>query len=430
MLRPAYLSPLRKQLVSLLWLMCSLVLMICLVSFPGAIYLAAQKGVKTWWEIVFPALLPFFIGTELLVSFGVVRFMGVLLEPIMRPLFNLPGAASFVLAVGFSSGFPIGSAVTAQLRQEKLVSRAEGERLMSFTNNASPLFMLAAVAVGMFHDPRLGLVIALAHYGANLTLGLVLGLAARTRRTDRSFATACRGGFDLRRALRELNLTRQENWQPLGQRLSTAINKSVNTLLMIGGFIILFAVIIEVLGQLGVTGALGQIFARVLEGFGVDSGLGKAMATGLFEVTLGARLAAETAAPLQDKILVTTILLSWAGLSVHAQAAGMISGTDLRIFTFFWCRLFQALLSGAYVMMIFPLLITPTLPGSVPGSTLTLPALSPLLQPESPGFSWWQTLGFSINLFVSGTLVLLAIGLLIPPLVRLVAVLSRALRRI
>lgn len=403
--------------------------MVCLVSYPQAIYQASQRGVKTWWEIVFPALLPFFIGTELLVGFGVVRFLGVLLEPVMRPLFNLPGAASFVVAVGFSSGFPIGSAVTAQLRQEKLISRAEGERLMSFTNNASPLFMLAAVAVGMFHDPRLGLVIALAHYGANLTLGLLLGLASKSKGLRKSRATQGSGVSLLSRALRELKLANQDNWQPLGQRLSSAISKSVNTLLMIGGFIILFSVIIEMLSQLGVTGALARFFALVIGQLGMDPSLGDAIATGIFEVTLGAKLAAETAAPLQDKILVTTFLLSWAGFSVHAQAAGLISGTDLRFFTFFWCRLFQAFLSAIYVLLIFRPL-TVLAPVLAPQSPDAIPALSPIFHSVGPPFQWWNTFSFSTRLFVGETFLLLLLALVLPPLVRLAGRLSRTLSQI
>ena len=33
-----------------------------------------------WWEVVFPSLLPFFILSELLIGFGVVKFVGLLLE--------------------------------------------------------------------------------------------------------------------------------------------------------------------------------------------------------------------------------------------------------------------------------------------------------------------------------------------------------------
>ena len=76
------------------------------------------KGLDAWWSIVFPALLPFFIMSELLIGLGVVNFLGVLLEPVMRLLFNVPGAGAFVLAMGYTSGAPIGTLLTVNLRKK------------------------------------------------------------------------------------------------------------------------------------------------------------------------------------------------------------------------------------------------------------------------------------------------------------------------
>ena len=46
-----------------------------------------------------------FIIAELLISIGVVKFIGVILEPLMRPLFRVPGIGGFVWAMGMASGF-------------------------------------------------------------------------------------------------------------------------------------------------------------------------------------------------------------------------------------------------------------------------------------------------------------------------------------
>ncbi len=104
----------------------------CMVLYPEEAFSAAVKGLDVWWNIVFPALLPFFIGSEILMGLGVVHFMGVLLEPLMRPLFRIPGAGSFAVAMGLASGFPIGAILTTKMRLKNLVTRYEGERLMSF----------------------------------------------------------------------------------------------------------------------------------------------------------------------------------------------------------------------------------------------------------------------------------------------------------
>ncbi len=102
---------------------------------------------------------------------GVVHFMGVLLEPFMRPLFNVPGAGSFVLAMGLASGYPIGAVLTAKLRKQNLCTQTEAERLVSFTNTADPLFMIGAVGVGMFGLVEAGNIITVTHYIAALLTG-------------------------------------------------------------------------------------------------------------------------------------------------------------------------------------------------------------------------------------------------------------------
>jgi len=46
---------------------------------------AAASGFELWYQILVPALLPFFIVADLLVSLHFVGLIGALLEPIMRP---------------------------------------------------------------------------------------------------------------------------------------------------------------------------------------------------------------------------------------------------------------------------------------------------------------------------------------------------------
>ncbi|TDX52128.1 sporulation integral membrane protein YlbJ [Orenia marismortui] len=120
---------------------------ISIIIFSEQAFDSAVDGLHTWWDIVFPALLPFFIMAEILMGLGVVHFIGALLEPLMRPLFKVPGVGAFALAMGLASGYPIGAKITGNLRRERLCTQAEGERLVSFTNTADPLFMIGAVAL-------------------------------------------------------------------------------------------------------------------------------------------------------------------------------------------------------------------------------------------------------------------------------------------
>ncbi len=359
---------LRKQdALSLVWLALALCFVLGMVLQPKIVYDGSINGLQAWWNIVFPSLLPFFIASEILMKLGLVRFMGALLEPVMRPLFNVPGAGAFVMVIGFTSGFPIGSMVTAKLRQQGLCSRVEAERLISFTNNSSPLFMLTAVAVGMFGRPDLGVVIAGSHYLANILLGLLLRFYRRHEPHANSLPPAA---WSLRQAFQVLLQQNPQERQPVGQLLGEAVASSVTKLLHIGGFIILFAVIIRLLSYAGVIDLLASWLGAVLIPMGLSPDILTALASGVFEMTIGTKLASEAAAPELQRLMAVAMILGWSGLSIHAQVASMIAKTDIRMGLFVVTRMAHGALAAFFTFLFY----NPE--GS--GATPVLPALAPV----------------------------------------------------
>jgi len=61
-------------------------LTVAMVAYPDLAFASAVKGLKVWWDVVFPALLPFFIAGQVLMALGVVSFMGVLMEPYINTM--------------------------------------------------------------------------------------------------------------------------------------------------------------------------------------------------------------------------------------------------------------------------------------------------------------------------------------------------------
>ncbi len=360
---------------------------VAMVQYPEIAYRSAISGLKVWWEIVFPALLPFFVISEILMALGVVHFMGVFLEPLMRPLFNVPGVGSFVMAMGLASGYPIGAILTAKLRRQNLCTPTEGERLMSCANTADPLFMVGAVAVGMFGNQKLGVTIALAHYISTIIVGLLLRFYRRGDPITPGIAAAKHGNVFVR-ALQALYQARQDDGRPFGQVLGDAIRSSVNSLLAIGGFIILFSVTIRILYVVGVINLIALALAAVFKPLGVTEAMLAAITSGLFEITIGTQLASQAAAPLGQRLMVTSGIIAWSGLSVLAQVASMIQGTGMRMTPFVVARFAHAILAGGVTVLLLG-------PGYDYVSALSLPAFIP----EAVAFSWsnwplaWQYLG-------------------------------------
>jgi sporulation integral membrane protein YlbJ len=342
----------------------SLFLVVSIISFPKQAFEASLRGFTIWWDVVFPALLPFFITAELLMGFGVVHFLGVLLEPIMRPLFRIPGAGGFVLSMGIASGYPMGAKLSVRLRERLLISRAEAERLVAISSTSGPLFMIGAVAVGFFHDVRLGIIIAVAHYISAICVGLIIRFHA-PQDTERSVPLTNDQHDTVRysvfyRALRAMHRARVQDGRTLGTLMRDAVNSSVYTLLTIGGFIIMFSVLMNILDIVGFQSTLSFIFSILLMPLGINVEIIHAFIVGLFEITLGSQLASEAApsVPIIHKIAFVSAIIAWSGLSVHAQVASIIASTDIRYYPYLIARMMHAFLAFIWTYLLWNPLFT------------------------------------------------------------------------
>jgi sporulation integral membrane protein YlbJ len=316
---------------------------IAMIIYPESAFTASGRGLDVWWNIVFPALLPFFIAAEVLTGLGVVHFIGVLLEPLMRPVFRVPGIGAFVMAVGLASGFPIGAVLAAKYRERNDLSKEEGERLMSFTNTADPLFMSGAVAVGMLGWPQIGFGLAIAHYLSSLSTGLIMRFyKPHAQSPDKDNSSA----FIFTRAARALIKARQQDNRPFGKLMGDAIIKSINALLLVGGFIISFSVLIDLFNVSGIIGYIASALSVQKETLLL-------LTNGLLEITMGCQQAAQSTLPMSAKIITISAIIAWSGLSVHGQVASIISATDMSLKPFLAARVIQGVLAAIYTAILF-----------------------------------------------------------------------------
>ncbi|MCL6625961.1 MAG: sporulation integral membrane protein YlbJ [Alicyclobacillus shizuokensis] len=338
------------QLSTLLLGTAVVVFTIALVIYPKQSVEAGLVGLKLFWDVVFPSLLPFFILSELMLGLGIVRGFGVLLEPLMRPLFSVPGVGAFALSMGLAAGYPMDAVVTARFRETGMCTQVEGERLLAFTNTADPLFMFGAVAVGMFKSPELGALLAVAHYVSSFLVGVTFKFWGRGSDVTRSQAVQERGNI-LRRAYREMMKAREEDGRGFGKLLGAAVTESVQTLLMICGFIVFFAVLIEILNLSGLMRVIGWPVAFLYQLSGIHPSLMSPTMAGLLEIDIGTAQAAASSAPMLQKVALVSAIIAWSGLAVHAQVASVLTQTDIRMTPYFVARFLHAVLAAGVTVL-------------------------------------------------------------------------------
>ena len=390
----------RSRLLAYCMAFCTVFITIAMVTYPKEAFDSAIMGLNLWWNVVFPSLLPFFILSEILMGIGVVHFIGVLLEPLMRPIFNVPGVGAFAMSMGLASGYPMDAVITCKFRKNQLCTSVEAERLLSFTNTADPLFMFGAVAVGMFGMPELGATIALAHYLSSFLVGIIFRFHGRTRDSYTQDAPAAKGNIIVR-AFRALYNARQEDKRATGQLLGDAVKTSMNTIMLIGGFIIVFSVFIRIMTVVGITDILTSLFASLLSVIGYSSSLAPSLVSGLFELDLGTLAASQAEAPLAQKVAIAGAIIAWSGLSVHGQVASIVIESGIRMTPYMIGRLLHAVLAA---------IITVQLLG--PGQAITQLFVIPVAMSVAHTNSWglWLTrieqVGYQIGILLSIMLVL------------------------
>ena len=272
-----------------------------LVFFPAEASDAARQGLSLCLQTVLPSLFPFFVLSSLCVSCGGADRLARVLEPVMHPLFALDGAGAAALALGLVGGYPVGARTVAQLYRERRLSAAEAAHLLSFCNNAGPGFILGVCGGAVLHSARAGLFLYLTHVAAAVLTGIVL----------RPFApdpphTAQRA--------------RQAEVKRFGAAFPAAVRESFAAVWGVCGFVVLFAVILRLAGQLI---PLSPPAAGCIE-----------LTNGVLGLT-----------PDRRGFVCCAALLGWGGWSVHAQTLSVLDGTGLPVRRYFLGKVLHALLS-------------------------------------------------------------------------------------
>jgi len=295
------------------------VLNVLIIVHPSVALDAAGRGLMLWFHSFLPGVLPFVIGANVLMALGAVGLLGRFLSPVMRGVFRLPGSGGFAVAMGLVSGYPIGAKIVCEMRTGGVLNKNEAQRLLGFVNNAGPLFILGAVAVGMFGSAQLGYLLLVGHYTGAVALGLLLRIFAGKRGRE----TPVKPVFAVN--------------QPFGQILGVAVKNAMETMVLVGGFIVLFSVI---------SALIMHIAGDVLAG-------GQFAVAGVFEMTGGLGLLSENAVT-RHVAAAAGAILGFGGLSILFQALSFVGKTDLSPTLYVLCKIAHGVLAGAATFLLYP----------------------------------------------------------------------------
>ena len=342
-----YVIKIKRNIFTLIFMLFT----ISLVVFSASNLEAVKNGLFLWTNSVIPSLFPFFVATELLIHTNFIFILGRLLNKIMRPVFNVSGEGAFALIMGLISGYPVGAKIATDFRKQNVCSKVECERLLSFTNNSGPLFIVGTVGISMYHSSTIGILLFLSHFLGSLCVGFVF-----------KFWKSKEIHIDDKKYIKNINFNSKEkqttSLSNLGEVISSSITSSIKTIVIIGGFIVLFSCVISILKSSGIIHILSNLINPLLSVFNINTEFSSGFIYGIIEVTNGVNYVSNILIKdLSINLILTSFLLGLGGISILLQVLSITSTSDLSIKPYIYGKLLHGIFASIFtfiLILLFP----------------------------------------------------------------------------
>lgn len=298
-----------------------LLFLIVMFLFPYAAFQGASSGLLLWFNTVMPSLLPFIIISNLMIRMNITKYISKVFYPIFHRIFRVSAEGCYPILIGFLSGIPMGAKTTADLLTENKINEQEGHFLLTMCNNASPMFIMSYIAITQLKVPRIKYSLFVILYSSAILSALLYRMI--WQRHNRKYLTMQNV---------ELSTTFKKPIQaPVRLRfeiIDKAIMNGFEVVTKIGGYIILFS-----------------ILAQILYTIGPKTGYVKPVLMSIFEITFGINQICNTDMELKMKIVLVASLTSFGGLSGIAQTKSVIGETRLSMKSYFIAKSINAVIT-------------------------------------------------------------------------------------
>ncbi len=333
---------LKKKYISILFLLFT----VLLVVFANSNLSSAKKGLQLWANNVVPSLFPFFVAVELLNNTNLVYYLSKYLDTYMRPIFNLPGIATFPLIMGIISGFPVGAKIVSNLYSSGACTKEEADRMLILSNNSGPLFVIGTAGYAFYGSSTIGVLLLVTHILASLSVGVLIGLFSRIHKLSKvsAFNNSSSSNYAIQQH-KDIDISE------LGGVLGSSITSAIKSILVIGGFVVIFSVIISMLNRTHLLSIIANFISTIIP---VNDNLISSFFTGIIEFTNG--LSAIASVPLKDmslKLALSAFVLGFGGISVTLQVLSIISKYKLSIKKYVLGRVLVGIVASVYTFILF-----------------------------------------------------------------------------
>lgn len=263
-------------------------------------YYTIYNTVILWFKNIVPNLLPMFIITSLIIESNLIINISNIFGKLFNKIFKCSNYGIFIYFLSLFTGSPSNAKYINDLVNNNLISNTLSDKLLLFTSNYNTLLIYSLLS--LYLNKSISIKIIIIIIISNIIVGLIF------------------------RNINYIDL--KTNYIKRKINISKIIKDTIDTLLMILGTLIFFNIIINLLP------IKNMLLKNILNGF--------------LEITTGLKGLEYLNISTNIKILLSTVYLSFGGLSIHTQIKSILPDTNYTLF----------LKSRLYAMIISIILLT------------------------------------------------------------------------
>ena len=307
----------KTKIINTIIIISCLITLIELLINKTLVFNTISYSLNIWINSLIPSLFPFFIISDILINYNITNYIPLVIRKIFTKIFNTSDNIITIFFLSLISGFPSSARNIKIMLDKKLITKNEASHALIFTHFSNPLFILGTLSI-FLNSNILALIILISHYIPNIILGIL--------------------SRNLNKKINNTIIKKESNSFP--KILINSIKKSIDTLLMILGTLSIFLVISSlIINRLNLNIYNQTILKCILE------------------ITMGLKSISELNIPNIYKVIISSMTLSFGGLSIHMQVLSFIEEDNLSYKTFLISRFYHALLSGIIAFLLYKTII-------------------------------------------------------------------------
>ncbi len=308
----------RADFVNIIVNMSIILILILLVIYLSAtLARSVSEGLNFVYNTIIPVVFPYMIISDILLTCLHVEKISFI-RRLFEKLFHINGYAINAFLIGALCGFPMGVKTACDLYKKGIITRDECERLIGFSNYASPAFVIYGIGFTMFNSASVGIILYIIPLFSSLFTAIVF--SQKKKESSPLYNTDLHFKFSF----------------------SDSVKSAVFNTLTVCGFIIVFSMILGLIKTFIKKPYIIILLAPFLE-------IGNAA-----KIISESMLLTENSA-----FLLMLFAISFSGFSVHFQSKSQLFGTDISMRKYYEMKFISALISILFGILYMTFFLLP-----------------------------------------------------------------------